>query len=300
MNRRGFLMLAGAGVLAACDAREPAPRKTPSPGEQKLALRIISCAPNLTELLFALGVGDQVVGVTPFCQFPEEAKALPKLGDLMNPSLEAMVAARPDLIATVPGNRKVIDFFRARPNVEIFEANACDTLAQIEETALRLGEAVGRPAEARALVEQTRAGLDALRAETAGLRPLRVLVVLGRETGGLTRMTVIGGGGFVSELLETAGATNVMDPALGLYPDVSREALLRLAPDVVLEMHHGEDSPAVREEIRAAWAPLAGLVPAARDGAIAVLADSHVTIPGAGLDRDARALAAALAPFRKQ
>jgi len=106
-------------LLSACGGGGRASSPPASPA------RIISCAPNLTEMLFTLGAGHRLVGVTRYCRFPPEARNIPPLGDLYSPSLEAMVAARPDLIVLAPGNRKVMDFFAAHPGPRLLETNAC-------------------------------------------------------------------------------------------------------------------------------------------------------------------------------
>ena len=90
-------------------------------------------------MLFALGVGDRVIGVTRWCRFPKEATTRPPLGDLYQPNIEAMVAARPDLIVAVPGNTKVLEFFAGRKEPRVLETNACETIADIQEEARKAG-----------------------------------------------------------------------------------------------------------------------------------------------------------------
>lgn len=289
LSRRAMLALLLAAPAAATAAASPVAAE-PADAPR----RVISCAPNLTEMLFALGAGDSVIGVTPFCSYPPEAAELPKHGDLFNPSLEAMLAARPDLIATVPSNRKVIDFFRARPGVEVFIAEPCDTIAEIEATLLALGRIMGRQERAESLVAASRAAVAEVAATRGDTPPVPTIMVLHRDEGALTNLTAIGGGGFLSQLLAAAGGVNVLDPSLGLYPRLNREALLRTRPEVVLEIGHAEDTEAARASMRRAWAPLRGVVPAARDGRMAILADGRLTIPGPDLGRTARLLADAL------
>ncbi|MBI5154863.1 ABC transporter substrate-binding protein [Candidatus Poribacteria bacterium] len=256
--------------------------------------RIISCAPNLTEMLFALGAGDAVIGVTRYCEFPPEAQSRPKFGDLFNPSLEAMVGADPDLIVLYPSSTKVVEYFAQRPGVRLLQTPKCDSLADIEQTLRLLGDATGRAREAEELIAETRAGLAQLRNESSGRPKRSVLLVLGRERGSLAHLTAVGGGTYITELLEAAGGTNVLDASLGMYPQLSREALLGLAPDVLIELHHEADSPAERGEARAAWAPFGKLIPAVREGRVLLLTDKHLLVPGAHLERDARALRGAL------
>lgn len=282
---RGAALAVVAALALACT---PAPQAPPATTG---AQRIISCAPNLTEILFALGVGDRVIGVTRYCVYPPEAAELPQYGDLYNPSLEAMVAARPDLIVLRPGNSKVIDYFRRRGSVGLLETTSCETLEEIREATRLLGATVGCADRAEELIAADTAAIAAVAQECAGRPRLRVLMLIAREPESLGGLWAIGGGVFVTELLEAAGGENVLGTDLGLYPQLSREALPGLAPDVVLEFHQKADDEEARAEIQRAWEPMKGLVPAAATGRLYVVADPHVTIPGADLGRDARRLA---------
>lgn len=279
----------GCGRPAGKSDRSNASGTTPGRTDHGPA-RIISCAPNLTEMLFALGAGEHVIGVTRFCQFPPEARTRPPLGDLYNPNLEAMVAARPDLIVFVPGSTKIRDFFAAHPGPRLLETNACETVAEIQATLLRLGAALGDSSRAAALVSRISAGLDSVRAESAGAPPVRYLMVLGHDEGALEQVYVVGQPTYLTELLALSCGVNVVDAAAGRYPIVTREALLAMNPDVILERHLGPATPADRAALEALWRSLPTLE-AVRTGRIAVQDDDHVTINGPDLVATARKLA---------
>ncbi len=257
--------------------------------DQPKPQRIISCAPNLTEMLFALGAGDAVIGVTKYCNYPPEAKSRQNFGDLFNPSLEAMVAARPDMLALAPSNIKVERYFAQRPDVQLVHATSCDTMNEIEETMRVLGEATGHEADAERLIANTQKELANLRAEYQAKPRVRVLLVVGREQGSLTNLYAVGKGTYVDELLEIVGGENVLDASMGSWPVVNREALLKLNPDVIIEVHD-DDSNAVRAEMKQAWSALPPIT-AVKNDAFRVLTDKHVMIPGAYLERDAKVLA---------
>lgn len=283
----GLLLLL---TVAACDrAREGA--RPPAP-----PARIISCAPNLTEMLFALGAGDRLVGVTRYCRFPPEARRIPPLGDLYSPSLEAMVAARPDLIVLAPGNRKVLDFFAAHPGPRLLEMNSCETVAEIRETIRRLGAALGVSARADSLLRAIDAGLDSVRREFAGAPRVRYLLVLGHDEGALEQIYVTGQSTYLTELAGLAGGDNVVASSLGRYPIVSREALVAMNPEVIIERRlGGASTPEEGERTIELWRRMPTLE-AVRRGRVVILDDDHVTINGPDLVRSARVLTSILHP----
>jgi iron complex transport system substrate-binding protein len=280
-------LLAGAGCRSAPESTTTAEAMTPQ--------RIISCAPNLTEMLFALGAGDRLIGVTRYCRYPPEAARIAPLGDLFSPNLEAMVAARPDLIVLVPGNRKIQEFFAANPGPKILETNACETIAEIEATVRQLGGVVGAGRRAEAIVAGIESGLDSLRAEYAGRGPVRYLMILGHDQATLEQIYVTGQATYLTELAALSGGMNVVDESLGRYPIVTREAIIAMNPEVIFERFLG-DNPATDEQKKAMialWDSLPTL-DAVRNGRIVVLDDNHVTINGIDLVNSARKLAVLL------
>lgn len=289
-----FAGLFAAGCTGGGD-RAPGTRRGAAP------TRIISCAPNLTEMLFALGAGDRVIGVTRYCRFPAEAGTRPPLGDLFNPNLEAMVAARPDLIVFVPGSTKIPEFFANHPGPQLLQTNACETIADIQATLLALGAAVGDSARAREIVAAMDAGFDSIRAE-AGIRaggdarPIRYLMVLGHEEGSLEQIYAVGQPTYLTELLALSGGVNVVPHAAGRYPILNREALLEYDPDVILERHLGPASPDERRALESLWRSLPTLR-AVREHRIVVQDDDHVTINGPDLVASGRTLARLLHPL---
>ena len=148
------------GLLAAvlACARPPAPPGLAGPVPQ----RIVSLTPALTEILFAVGAGDRVVGVTQFCDFPPAAKAKPKVGGYVNPSVESVLALKPDLVVVSPGpgNRdSALAMQRAGLRLEIVPAETLEeSLAAIEGVA----RVVGVEATGRELARSVRARIDAV------------------------------------------------------------------------------------------------------------------------------------------
>ena len=190
MLRRFFLSLACATLL---------PAQAPQ--------RIVSTAPSITEMLYALGLGDRVVAVTRFCRYPPEALLKPKIGDYINPNIEAIAALKPDLviIQTNPVRlRERLTGVHLR-TIEVDQQN----IAGIYESIRKVGDATGVPDRAAKLVDELRTGLDALRARTAALKPVRVMFVVGRSQGRLDGLVVVGRASFLNEVIRIAGGENI-------------------------------------------------------------------------------------------
>jgi iron complex transport system substrate-binding protein len=191
------------------------------------AHRIVSLAPSLTESLFAIGAGDQVVGRTRFCDYPEEALRLPSVGGMTNPSLESIVARRPDLIVlSMEGNTRD-DFPRlASLGVPLYVSNP-RTLAGIYRSLDQLGILTGRQEQAQRLIDSLQHCEQDLKA-TASRQPLSALVLVSIQP-----LMAAGGNTLLNELLTLAGARNPAASMPGHYPAISREAVLADPPDVL-------------------------------------------------------------------
>lgn len=237
-------------------------------------LRVISCAPNLTEMMYELGLGHHLVGVSTFTNWPPEAAELPRVADLFNPNLEAMLRLDPTHVLGLESTTKVNDFFRRRPGVEVHTFGRIETLEEINGALLQLARVFDVEERGRELVR----GQPEPRGLGEGRDPVRVLYVLGYGAG-LSQMYVIGQGTFLSELIELAGGVNVVPESLGIYPSVNKEALLRLAPDVIIMNLGGEDPEERYRVVRREWRSMASL-PAVRREDFRFVADDRLGIPG--------------------
>jgi iron complex transport system substrate-binding protein len=191
--------------------------------------RIVSLAPSITETLFAIGAGEQVAGVTDYCTYPEEARKKPRVGGMVNPSIETIVDLRPDLIIlSMEGNLR--DDFRKLTELgaPVFVSNP-RTLHGIYASISALGLLTGREKESARVV----AGMqERERHVTAPMRvriePSVLLIV------SLQPLMVAGRGTFLAELLSMAGGRNLAGTSPSTYPQFSREAVVEGDPDVLL------------------------------------------------------------------
>lgn len=280
---RALALLAAGAFVGACGGKGDSP-PPPSAGHATTPSRIVSLAPSHTELLFALGAGPSVVGVTRFCDRPPEAKSRTVVGDAVSVSLEKVASLRPDLVVV---NADATETAVAPLGVRVLRAST-DTLPDLLAAVGTLGRAVGREPEAAALRRRLDGILDRARARGAGRPPSRVLVVIQREP-----FMVAGRGSYVHGLLEALGHANAAGDLPAPWPVLSAEALLARAPEAVVDASLGPDG--APGEAVAWWGRFAGM-PAVRNGRVRALRDEAALRPGPGLEEALAALEAAVAP----
>ena len=259
--------------------------------------RIVSTAPSATEMLYALGLGDRVVGVTTFCHYPPEAARKPKIGDYLHPSLEAIAGLRPDLVVSeASGVRHAERLSALHLNVlEIDDA----TLAGIYDSIRRIGQAAGVAARADAVCAGMRAQFDAIRAAVAHLPRRRVLFLVGRTPGRIEDLVAAGRASHLDELLEIAGGENVFRDSIAAYAKIPLEELLARNPEVIVDMGEMSETVGVTEEQKRAVVALWGRYPslaAVRQHRVYAVASDIFVVPGPRVVDAARALARMLHP----
>jgi iron complex transport system substrate-binding protein len=249
-------------------------------------LRVVSLAPSLTEIVFALGRGDWLVGVTDFCDYPPEARSKPRVGGPMTPDLERVVRARPDLaLATADGNPRETLAQLARLHIPVFAVKA-EGYAGILGSAEAVGRALRAELEAAALVQDIRDRVAAIRRAVAlRVRP-RVLYLVWTDP-----LIAAGPATYIHDLIEMAGGENVVRERSVPYPRLSWEEVVGAAPEVILVASHrdGPDRPSIGEVWRG-WQS----VPAVRSGRIIAVPGDTIHRPGPrvaeGVERLARAI----------
>jgi len=240
--------------------------------------RIVSIAPSITEILFALGAGDRVVGVTTYCNYPEAAKAKPKIGGYTTPSLEAILALRPDEVIMMKNRPDVAQKLR-QTGIEVVELQP-ENLAGVYDSIQVIAEKIGVPARGRSLIQSIEKQLRDVSTKTnSGPKP-KVLFVVGRTPGAVSDLIVVGRGSYLSELISLAGAENVVADAAVPYPQVNMEEIIRRNPDVIIDMGHNEMvTESQKQAVKQLWKKYAFLRAVQRDAVFPISADYFVT-PG--------------------
>ena len=212
--------------------------------------RIVSAAPAVTETLFALGLGDRVVGVTTHCRFPEEAKRKPKIGGYLRPSLEAILALRPDLVIT---ERSPSNLAGQLAGLKIFTVEVdFKTLPDILASFQKIADAAGVPDRGVSLRNSINGQMNQIRSRVKAYQRVKMMFVVGRTAGTLTGIIVVGGASYLSELMSIAGGVNAFADATAAYPKVTLEEVLSRDPDVILDRADmGDQSAATEAQKRA-------------------------------------------------
>jgi iron complex transport system substrate-binding protein len=250
------------------------------------ARRVVSLVPSATEVLFALGAGDRVVGVSTFDDWPLEATRLPRVGGMLNPSFEAIVALHPDAVVGVQGpmNMAVLERLE-RMGVRVFMPRV-ESVAEVLGSLDSFGALVGERERAHRLRTSIDAALTRVRNEVAQRSRVRVLAVFGERP-----LSVAGVGSWVDEVLTLAGGDNVVREG-GRYPTLSLERLIALAPEVILDMTWSEDGTA---PLATSLASLRS-VPAVRNGRVLRANDTLLLRPGPRIGEAATRIAQMLHP----
>lgn len=254
--------------------------------------RIISLVPATTEMLFAMGAGDRITGVSSYDRFPPDVARLPKVGGLLDPDVERLLSLRPDLVIVYDTQT---DLKRQLERARIPMFNYVHRgLPDITETMRELGERVGMRAAAGAEAVRVEQQLAAIRARVTGRPRPKTLLVFGREPGTLRRIDASGGYGFLHDLLELAGGSDVLGDLRQQSVDMSTEMILTRAPEVILELHYGDSlKPERFDAERRVWNALPS-VPAVKNNRVFLLAGDEFVVPGPRIviaaDRFARTL----------
>ncbi len=192
------------------------------------ATRIVSLAPSITESLFAIGAGDQVVGVTEYCNYPPEAQSRRHVGGMINPSIETIVGLQPDLILfSMEGNQRQDFTILTALHVPAFVTNPRN-LDDINRSLLQLGILTGHRREAMALTDSLARRAALLKAHIGPVRTRTLLFV------SVQPLVAVGVRTFLNELLVDAGGDNLAASTGLTYPPMSREVVLRQDPAVLL------------------------------------------------------------------
>ncbi len=253
--------------------------------------RIVSTAPSVTETLFALGVGDRVVGVTTFCRHPEKARSRPKIGGYSNPSLEAILALKPDLV--VVGDAGTVANRLVELGVPTLEVRPED-FRSIDDSIRAIARRVGVPERGEALVARIAAQRAAVVRAVAGRPRPRTLLLLGHSPDSLASLYAAGPKSFLGEMLEAAGGESVLAEVRTPYPRVSVEEVIGRDPDVILSiLSPPADATDAAARARRLWSGYPS-VKAVRAGAIRVVVDDTMVQPGPRVGEKIAILARAL------
>jgi iron complex transport system substrate-binding protein len=260
--------------------------------------RLISLAPNVTEIIYAIGAGDRLIANTRYCDYPPEARALPKVGGYIDPDVEKIIAMQPDLVLGARGNaRDALDRLHEL-NVPLLTVEP-EMLAECEHAMLLVGKAVGNGAQAEqqvAAMRQRRAAVEAQVRNLPEAKRPRVLLLFTMHD-----LYSAGPGSHIDEMVTMSGGRNIAAVTNAPWPELSMETIVTQDPQIILMLTgHGVQNRLTPERVLAELRadPRWRRVTAVRTGRVAMLDEDEITIPGPRMIDGLESMARALHPDR--
>ena len=246
--------------------------------------RVISLAPNLTEIVFAVGAGQKLVGDTTYCDFPEEAKHVTKVGDTLHPSLERIIALKPEVVLVSTASQLEVFTEQLKDhNIAVFVTDPHD-LEGVFRSITQVGEILGKSEQAKSVVASLRQRSVSVEMRVKPLPRVRIFYQLSAEP-----LYTAGKDSFVTDLIRRAGAESVTAQVPGAWPKYSAESALAAKPEAIILPTGGSmgaGNSTVAEALRKS--------PAAQQGRVYKINDDHLVRPGPravdGLEEMAKAL----------
>lgn len=249
-----------------------------SPPEPSDPKRIVSLAPSISETLYAIGLGESVVGVTRFCAYPPELADKPKVAGFFNDiNYEAVLRLRPDLVV-MPSDNMAAGLEMKSLGLPVMYIDT-RSLGGFMQAVPRLGASTGHEAGAARVIAQLEDSLARARARAKGKSQPRVLFAVMHSyegVGQLNEVYAIGRDGFYDELIAAAGGKNVYEGDLA-FPRLSREAIIFLNPDIIIDVIPTKETDL--EAVRQSWQSLSS-VNAIKNKRLHLLTDEGDTVPG--------------------
>ena len=245
--------------------------------------RIVSLAPNLTENIFAVGAGNKLVGVTTYCNYPQETKEITKIGDTINPNLERIIVLKPNVVFVSTASQ--IEAFTKtleQQNIAVFVTNPKD-IEGIYKSLQQIGEIVGETEKANQLVEGLKKRVADVESQTKAKTPVKVFVQIAKEP-----LFTIGKPTFITDLINRAGGVSVTANIEEAYPKFSKETALALQPEAII-LSESEDNREPNDVFKNS--------PAVKNGKVFKISADLISRPGPRIVDGLEQIAKALHPF---
>ena len=237
---------------------------------ESIPRRIVSLAPSITETVFALGFGNRLVGVTSHCDYPVEAKRLPKIGDFTSPSIEVIAATQPDLVIGVTG---ATDPARAREIERLgikITLVSVSSVSEILSSFKRIAALLGDADTGARLVEKITAQFDKVKRRIAPAPRRSTLLAVG-----LRPLVAVGGKNFLDELITLAGGENIAGNASQPWLNLPDEYVVAKAPQVIIQAGMGSDASGPTRQ----WSDLKS-IPAVKERRVYTYNSDKILRPG--------------------
>ncbi len=251
-----------------------------SMNEPSVPTRIISIAPSITEMAFAIGLGDNIVGVSDYCDYPAEVETLPKVGGFINPNIEAIVSLKPDLVMLHSSNTKLISKLDQLGIKSL--ATDSSNLATIKASILSMGDYTKRHQQAQNVIDKMERQIALIHDKIKGLPAPSVLLVMGhsKNSGKKSTIFVAGQTDFYNDLITLAGGKNAFKNKSLKIGTLSTEGILTLNPDIIIDVFpEPDDHNYDIEKVKQQWQSLSQ-VNAVKNDRVYIIEEDYATIPG--------------------
>lgn len=210
--------------------------------------RVICLMPSVTDTVFALGAGDDVVAISDYTKYPAAALTKPSVGDLIKPSIEKILSLHPDLVIGFQGPLEVTDQL-GRAGIPVFLVSP-HGLEGILHSVATIGQALNRTPQADALIQSLQRRIDAVKMRSQGQPTPRIFMPIWYDP-----ITTVGKSAFITEIIAAAGGRSVTDDLPTEWPTISMEVVLERAPDALLLVRGGKTTLQVLEN-RPGWSSM--------------------------------------------
>jgi len=264
-----------AAILVACIVVSSCQKKDEE--NQSTTTRIISLAPHITEIIYALEAQDQLIAVSDFCNYPPDAQNKEKIGGLLNPNIEKMVSLKPTHLFGMPSHEKLNQQLESLGYKIIMMSNerVSDVLACIK----KIGQEIEREESARILIQNISQSLSSLKANKNDQVRIPAVLLIGRTKGSLQNMTVAGKETYINEIWELAGGNNIYDDLPTRYGSINLESLLVRNPAAIIEFDMQVNRSIKKVDLGSEWQLLKNNA-AVKNEQVYVIGGNHTMIPG--------------------
>jgi iron complex transport system substrate-binding protein len=248
-------------------------------------------------MLYAVGLGDRVVGVTSYCHYPPEARSKPKVGGYIDLNLETIASLRPDLVV-IQKNPVNLAARLGALRLNVLEVSH-DTIDEVYDSMRRIAEAGGVSATAAPVIAGIRNQLAGISARVSKLPRRSIMFVVGRAPNAVEDLIVVGRASYLNGIIEVAGGRNIFKDAIAPYPKVGLEEILARSPEVIVDMGDMSQTEGITEAHKRSVVALWNRFPAiaaVRDHRVYAVASDIFTVPGPRMVEAAREFARMLHP----
>ena len=242
--------------------------------------RIISLSPNITEIIFALEAGEHVAAVTDYCDFPQQAAQLPKVGGFIQPNIETIVATQPDLVILLSSQQNTVKQLQ-KLNIKTLVVNN-RTLSDITAAIEQIGQATGYQQQAEQLLNQINNKINTIQQKTVNSASPSVMISIGHsmDSEQFDQIYIAGQHDFYNDLIELAGGRNVYQKDFPSVPSISIEGILQLNPDIIIDIFpEADDHNKSLQDVKQQWQSLKQ-INAVKHRQVYIIEEDYATIPG--------------------